>query len=115
MAYGHPTPEGKNDRVSSESLVPEDPYLWLEEVTGDDALAWVREHNEPTIAEFGGERFEQMRTDALEVMDTDARIPYVRRRGEFLYNYWRDAETPAGCGGARRWTATAPTPPSGTC
>ncbi len=96
MAYGHPTPEGKNDRVSSESLVPEDPYLWLEEVTGDDALAWVREHNEPTIAEFGGERFEQMRTDALEVMDTDARIPYVRRRGEFLYNYWRDAENPRG-------------------
>ena len=73
-----------------------DPYLWLEDVTGDDALAWVRAHNEPTIAEFGGKRFEQMRADALEVMDTDARIPYVRRRGEFLYNYWRDAENPRG-------------------
>src|SRR6185312_9825251 len=105
MAYGYPTPGSKNDRVSSESPVDpvaalaqasEDPYLWLEDVTGDDALAWVREHNEPTIAEFGGERFEQMRADALEVMDTDARIPYVRRRGEFLYNYWRDAENPRG-------------------
>jgi len=73
-----------------------DPYLWLEEVAGDDALTWVREHNEPTIAELGGERFEQMRSDALEVLDTDARIPYVRRRGEYLYNFWRDAANPRG-------------------
>ncbi|WP_349270009.1 peptidase [Mycolicibacterium parafortuitum] len=69
-----------------------DPYLWLEDVTGDDALAWVRAHNEPTIAELGGARFEQMRAEALEVLDTDARIPYVRRRGEYLYNFWRDAD-----------------------
>ena len=73
-----------------------DPYLWLEEVAGDDALAWVRGHNEPTIAELGGERFEQMRSEALEVLDTDARIPYVRRRGEYLYNFWRDAANPRG-------------------
>ncbi|GAB3235591.1 prolyl oligopeptidase family serine peptidase [Mycolicibacterium hippocampi] len=73
-----------------------DPYLWLEEVTGDDALAWVRKHNEPTVAELGGDRFEQMRSEALEVLDTDTRIPYVRRRGEFLYNFWRDATNPRG-------------------
>lgn len=35
----------------------DDPYLWLEDVTGDDALAWVREHNAPTVAELSGERF----------------------------------------------------------
>lgn len=74
----------------------DDPFLWLEEVTGDDALAWVRARNEPTIAELGGERFEQMRAEALEVLDTDARIPYVRRRGEYLYNFWRDAANPKG-------------------
>ena len=73
-----------------------DPYLWLEEVTGDDALEWVRAHNEPTIAELGGERFEQMRAEALEVLDTDTRIPYVRRRGEYLYNFWRDAHNTKG-------------------
>ena len=37
-----------------------------------------------------------MRSEALEVLDTDARIPYVRRRGEFLYNFWRDATNPRG-------------------
>jgi prolyl oligopeptidase len=73
-----------------------DPFGWLEDITGEDALDWVRRHNEPTLAELRGERFEQMRTEALEVLDTDARIPYVRRRGDWLYNFWRDAANPRG-------------------
>ncbi|MCG5432262.1 prolyl oligopeptidase family serine peptidase [Mycobacterium sp. MYCO198283] len=74
----------------------DDPYLWLEDITGDEALDWVRAHNEPTIAELCDDDFETMRSEALEVLDTDSRIPYVRRRGEFLYNFWRDAENPRG-------------------
>ncbi len=37
-----------------------------------------------------------MRAEALEVLDTEARIPYVRRRGDYLYNFWRDAANPRG-------------------
>ncbi|MBS4728447.1 S9 family peptidase [Mycobacterium sp. SM1] len=77
----------------------EDPYLWLEDITGEEALDWVRAHNARTVAEFcdgGADEFERMRAEALEVLDTDARIPYVRRRGEFLYNFWRDATHPRG-------------------
>lgn len=73
-----------------------DPHVWLEEVSGDQALDWVRAHNEPTLAQLCDERFERMRAEALEVLDTDSRIPYVRRRGEFLYNFWRDAANPRG-------------------
>jgi prolyl oligopeptidase len=73
-----------------------DPHLWLEEVTGDEALDWVRARNEPTLAEFRDGQFERMRIEALEVLDTDARIPYVARRGEYLYNFWRDAANPRG-------------------
>jgi prolyl oligopeptidase len=85
--------------------VDDDPYLWLEDIAGDDALGWVRRHNEPTVAELTGGvgvpparggRFEQMRAEALEILDTDTRIPYVRRRGEYLYNFWRDADNPRG-------------------
>ena len=76
--------------------VDSDPHLWLEDITGDDALQWVEAHNAPTLADLGGERFEQMRAEALEVLDTDSRIPYVRRRGEYLYNFWRDATNPRG-------------------
>lgn len=74
-----------------------DPYLWLENVTGDEALAWVREHNQPTVdALTTSERFSSLQSGALEVLDTDDRIAYVRRRGEYLYNYWRDAANPRG-------------------
>lgn len=75
---------------------PADPYLWLEDVAGDEQLDWVRKHNDPTVAEFSGDTFDQLRTEALEVLDTDARIPYVRRRGDYLYNFWRDATNPKG-------------------
>jgi prolyl oligopeptidase len=76
--------------------LPEDPHLWLEDILGEEALDWVRARNAPTVAEFSGEDFELMRTQALEVLDTDARIPYVRRRGHYLYNFWRDAANPRG-------------------
>ena len=59
----------------------DDPYLWLENIDGEDALNWVRERNEATIAMFENEGFRRMRAEALEVLDTDTRIPYVRRRG----------------------------------
>lgn len=74
----------------------DDPYLWLEDVTGERSLEWVRAHNVPTVDEFAGDDFEAMRAAAREVLDTDARIPYVRRRGAYLYNFWRDAANPRG-------------------
>ncbi|SIR92941.1 prolyl oligopeptidase family serine peptidase [Williamsia sterculiae] len=75
----------------------EDPYLWLEDVAGDDALRWVREHNAPTVdALTGTDRFAELQAGALEVLDTDDRIAYVRRRGEHFYNFWRDADNPRG-------------------
>ena len=74
-----------------------DPYLWLEDVTGEKALTWVREHNQPTIeALTTSSRFADLEAAALEVLDTDDRIAYVRRRGEHLYNFWRDATNPRG-------------------
>jgi prolyl oligopeptidase len=76
--------------------MPEDRYLWLEDVLGDEPLNWVRTRNEPTVAQFAGSDFDRMREQALEVLDTDARIPYVRRRGDYLYNFWRDADNPRG-------------------
>ena len=74
----------------------DDRYLWLEDVLGDEPLNWVRTRNDPTVAQFADEKFDRMRDQALEVLDTDARIPYVRRRGDYLYNFWRDADNPRG-------------------
>ena len=75
----------------------DDPYLWLEDVTGEKALDWVRERNDEAFAELAtGERFAVLRDSFREALDADDRIPYVRRRGDFLYNFWQDAEHPRG-------------------
>ncbi|MDQ3401941.1 MAG: prolyl oligopeptidase family serine peptidase [Actinomycetota bacterium] len=78
-------------------MTVEDPHLWLEDVTGGDALDWVRERNaEAVTALTGGDRFESIRAGLLEVLDADDRIPYPRRRGAYLYNFWQDAANPRG-------------------
>lgn len=74
-----------------------DPYLWLEEVTGERALDWVRERSDEAQAELAAsERYAAIRAEVLEALDAEDRIPFVVRRGEFLYNFWRDAAHPKG-------------------
>ena len=69
----------------------DDPYLWLEDVTSETSLDWVRERNARAAAEFAeSAEFTGLRDRIRSVLDTDARIPYVRRRGPYLYNFWRD-------------------------
>src|SRR5690349_37700 len=78
-------------------VAAQDPYRWLEDVTGTEALDWVRARNEVTLAALsGGARFASLRAEAREVLDADDRIPSARRRGEYLYNFWQDAKHPKG-------------------
>lgn len=75
----------------------DDPNRWLEDVTGEDALAWVRERNAETARRFAQtSRYTALRDEIREVLDADDRIPYVTRRGAHLYNFWRDAAHPRG-------------------
>jgi len=83
--------------VSEASTAVDDPYLWLEDVTGDTALDWVRARNADAFAELtGNERYDGLKAQILEALDADDRIPYPQRRGEHLYNFWRDATHPRG-------------------
>jgi hypothetical protein len=62
-----------------------DPYLWLEDVLGEQQLDWVRARNDPAVAQFAGEG-----------TTSGAMRP-----------------TRAGYGGGPPWRATAATPPTG--
>ena len=74
-----------------------DPYLWLEEVQGDKALAWVRERNAVSTALLQAQPlFEDNRAKVLDVLNNRDQIPRVTRRGDYLYNFWRDAKNPRG-------------------
>jgi prolyl oligopeptidase len=74
----------------------DDPYLWLEDVEGARALAWVEEQNKKTLARFGNAIFATDRDALLAIFDRPDNIPYVTRRGQHLYNYWIDANNPRG-------------------
>jgi prolyl oligopeptidase len=75
----------------------DDPFLWLEDVSGDRALAWVRAQSARTEGRLEADPAFAARRDAiLEVLDSKDQIPHVSRRGAHLYNLWQDAANPRG-------------------
>ena len=78
---------------AQEPAVPADtdPYLWLEEVTGDKPLAWVKAENARTEAELAATpEFKKLESEILAILDSDAKIPGVQKIGEYYYNFWKD-------------------------
>ncbi len=76
---------------------PTDPYLWLEDVLGDRSLDWVRERNASSRAVLTAwPAFESTRDRIRAVLDSKDQIPGVSRRGDWLYNYWKDSTNPRG-------------------
>jgi len=74
----------------------DDPYLWLEEIEGARALAWVEAQNARTLGRFGTARYQADRDALAAIYDRPDNIPYVVRRGAHLYNFWKDARNPRG-------------------
>ena len=74
-----------------------DPFLWLEDVTGEKAIEWVKARNAKSQAKMESDpKFNALREDLLAILDSDARIPFVGKQGEFYYNFWRDKKNERG-------------------
>ena len=95
--------------AKQEPAVADDPYQWLEDVKGDKAIAWVRQHNAKTEAELATTpQFKQLESDIRAILDSDAKIPGVEKIGDrTTTTSGRTSSTSAACGAARRWTSTA--------
>lgn len=74
----------------------DDENLWLEDIYGEQPLAWVSEQNQRTLGLFGPENLARTKAQALEVYDSDDRIPMVSQHGDWLYNHWQDDNHPRG-------------------
>src|SRR5579864_5793210 len=75
----------------------DDPHLWLEDVTGEKALEWVKGRNAESTAELTEtDAFRSLNERLLKILDSDARIPFVSKAGDFYYNFWRDAKNKRG-------------------
>ena len=89
--------EKKPVNTSDRTAIPEDAYLWLEPTDAAKALDWVKARNAETMKAYSAnDAFKTMREQILEVLDSDARIPFVGKMGEHYYNFWRDKANPKG-------------------
>src|SRR5262249_35353991 len=83
--------------ATASAALGEDPHRWLEEVTGKEALAWVKKQNaESTAALARGAPFEQMSEQILKILDSSEKIPSIYKAGELYYSFWQDAKNPRG-------------------
>ncbi len=77
--------------ITLPAMSDDDPWLWLEDVQGERALAWVRERNAETLAELQARPdFAPTRERLLGILNAKDRIPAVQRIGDRLYNLWQD-------------------------
>jgi prolyl oligopeptidase len=88
--------------ADAKAPAPEDRYLWLEDVTGEKALDWARARNAESARVLETADFAALEKRILDILDSDARIPYVQKLGPWYYNFWRDAKNPRGL-----WRRTA--------
>ena len=74
----------------------DDPYLWLEVIEGERALAFVEQQNALTLQKFGDAGFAGDRDALAAILDRPDNIPFISRRGGFVYNLWKDVNNPRG-------------------
>jgi prolyl oligopeptidase len=68
-----------------------DPYLWLEDIHGARALAWIETENARSLKVLKGDpRYERFHNAALEIVNATDRIPAPALIGSTIYNYWQD-------------------------
>ena len=75
----------------------EDPYIWLEDVEGEEALNWVDRQNEQSVGYLESlPTFDELYDRNLEILNSGDRIAAPDLRGDHVFNFWRDATNTRG-------------------
>ena len=82
---------------------PTDENVWLEEIYGEEQLAWVREQNARTEDLLEDADYAALEGSILEVLDSTDRIAMVGKRGDWYYNFWKDQANPKGLWRRTTW------------
>ena len=79
--------------ASAQAQSNDDPYAWLEDVSGEQSLDWVKARNAKAEAELAATPgFKSLEADIRAILDSDAKIPFVQKIGEYYYNFWKDKQ-----------------------
>jgi prolyl oligopeptidase len=77
---------------TSASDAPED--VFLEDLRGERSMEWVKAENERALAAIAGPtgkpEDDPMFAKLRAIYDDKEKIPAVRLRGDFVYNFWQD-------------------------
>ena len=71
----------------------DDPYAWLEDVSGAKSLDWVKARNAKAEADIASSAsFKTLEAQIRASLDSTAKIPGVEKIGAYYYNFWKDAQ-----------------------
>jgi len=91
LADTDPAAPAETPAEAAPAAAATDPYLWLEEVEGEDALAWVKSQNARTLADLQADpRYAGFEAEALDALNSRERIAYGSVRSGLVYNFWQD-------------------------
>ncbi|MCL1077359.1 S9 family peptidase [Parashewanella spongiae] len=69
----------------------QDKFIWLEDVEGAKPMEWVKQHNAVSAKSIKSySKFNDLVNNGLDIYNSKERIPYASRRGDYLYNFWKD-------------------------
>lgn len=88
--------------LAQSAPMTDDPYIWLEDKDGADALAWVEAENARTLPRLQGDpRYKTFYAEAFAIASAQDRVPAPELVGGKVTNLWRDEAHPQGIW---RWT-----------
>ncbi len=83
--------------LPSAAQAQDDPYIWLEERNGAQALDWVKAQNDRARAAITGDpRFAEYFEKSLKLFEAEDVIPFGYTQGGYVYNFWQDGKNPLG-------------------
>ena len=86
---------------------------WLDEPTGERALAWAAARTDETMSAFTDDVDYLRLTAALqEILEAPDRLPAVTEAAGMVYNFWTDAAHPRGVWRRTTWASYAAGAPS---
>jgi prolyl oligopeptidase len=80
-------------------------HAYMEDVLGDKALKWVSEVNDECVTALGDPKADPLYDDVLSILDSKDKIPYVRKIGQYYYNFWQDNSNPRGLYRRTSWAS----------
>jgi prolyl oligopeptidase len=70
-----------------------DPYQWLEDVSGERSMTWVKAENARSAKVLETDpHYARLEADALKVLESPDRLPFPSINEGNIYNTWQDAQ-----------------------